>query len=297
MKKICAILPAYNEELAIGSVIVRSKEFVDNIIVVDDGSTDGTAEIATLAGATVLRHVKNLGKGAALRTGFAAADGADIIVMLDADGQHEPTYIPALVKPILDGEADIVNGSRYLDGNNLGTPLYRRFGQIILDKAVHINSGIKVTDSQSGFRAFASWTKSAFRFDTDGMAIESEMLDDAARAGLRIKEVKIGVRYDVRKRGANPISHGLTVLVNVLHHIELRRPLFYFTIPGILFAAIGIGMGLEFLMTFQKGGNLNFGPTLLMILLTLLGSFLALTGIILHSISRLLSEFRREQKY
>jgi len=161
---ITAIVPAYNEELTIGSVVISASEFVDHVIVVDDGSTDHTAEIAEIAGAEVIKHPQNRGKGAALKTGFEAVKDADIIVTIDGDGQHNPREIPLLVKPIADGQTDMVNGSRYLDKKSNGTPAYRRIGQTVLDKTTNINSGLKITDSQSGFRAFAAFTVPAFRF-------------------------------------------------------------------------------------------------------------------------------------
>lgn len=290
MSGITAILPAYNEEISIGSMVLRTKRYVDRIIVIDDGSSDHTADVAELAGAEVIRHISNKGKGAALKTGFESLNGAEVIVTMDTDGQHDPADIPKLVAPILNGEADIVNGSRYINGNKKDTPLYRRIGQVVLDKATNLGSGLNITDTQSGFRAFAAHTKSTFRFGQSGLAIESEMLADAAIACLRIKEVEIGVRYDVDGSSEHPICHGVRVLVKVLHDMEYKRPVFYFTAPGIVFSAIGIGMGLVFLRDFYHGGALHFGPTLLMILLTLIGSFMALTGIILHSISRMIYE-------
>ncbi len=177
--KITAILPAFNEEISIGSVILRTKEYVDRVIVVDDGSNDHTVDVAMLAGAEVIRHPTNMGKGAALKTGFEVAADSDVIVTIDSDGQHNPCEIPGLVAPILEGVADLVIGSRYMNGNGKNTPSYRRIGQTVLNKATNLNSGVKVTDTQSGFRAFAGSTKNLFRFNSSGMAIESEMLADA----------------------------------------------------------------------------------------------------------------------
>ena len=294
MPTIAALLPAYNEEVSIGSVVLRTKQYADRVVVVDDGSSDHTAEVAALAGAEVIRHKVNQGKGAALRTGFATLNGDSVIVTIDTDGQHDPADIPRLVAPIFSGEADMVNGSRYINGNSKDTPLYRRLGQVILDKVTNLDSGLSVTDSQSGFRAFDPKTKSAFRFGQNGLAIESEMLADAARAGLRIQEVEIGVRYDVDGSSENPVAHGVRVLLKVLHDMELRRPLYYFTAPGMLMAGAGILMGLDFLRTFYHGGSLYYGPMLLMVLLTLVGSFMALTGVILHSIARIMNECKSE---
>ncbi len=275
-------------------MVLRTRQYADPVLVIDDGSTDRTAEMAEMAGAEVIRHPINRGKGAALRSGFNAANGADIIVTMDADGQHYPSEIPDLVAPILDGEADVVNGSRYMNGHGKNTPKYRRLGQKVLDKATNFSSGLDVTDSQSGFRAFAAHTVPAFRFRESGFEIESEMLVDAALAKLRVKEVEIGVRYDVDCSTEHPVSHGVRVLVKVLHDIELNRPLYYFTVPGMVLGGIGTFMALSFLRTFYLGGSLAFGPTLLMIMLFMVGTFMSFTGIILHSMSRMINESRNK---
>jgi glycosyltransferase involved in cell wall biosynthesis len=154
--------------VSIGSVVLLARRYADRVIVVDDGSSDRTAEVAANAGAEVVVHSTNQGKGMAFKTGFEIAGSADIIVTMDSDGQHNPSDIPKLVAPILRGEADMVNGSRYLNGCATDTPAYRRIGQIILDRATVMNSGIKITDSQSGFRAFAASTKDIFRFNAQG---------------------------------------------------------------------------------------------------------------------------------
>ena len=224
-QQISVILPAYNEEITIGSMVHLSRLYADKVIVVDDGSSDRTAEIARKAGAEVIVHKVNKGKGRALKTGFETAVflGADIIVTMDSDGQHNPAEIPKLVAPIIEGKAEMVNGSRYLNHTDKNTPLYRRIGQIVLDKFTNINSGLKITDSQSGFRAFAASTIENFRFNAQGMAIESEMLTDAGKAGFRIKEVGIGVRYDVDGSTKKPVYHGLEVLLAILKDMIFKK--------------------------------------------------------------------------
>jgi len=291
---ITVILPAYDEEVSIGSIVLLTKLYADKVIVVDDGSKDRTTEIARKAGAEVIIHEKNTGKGGALKTGFAAAVkmGADVIITMDSDAQHNPADIPKLAAPIIKGEADMVNGSRYLNGQDKNTPAYRRIGQTVLDKATNINSGLHITDSQSGFRAFVASIVDIFRFNATGMAIESEMLADAGKAGLRIKEVEIDVRYDVDGSTVNPVQHGLQVLVSILKDMEFKRPLFYFTAPGAFLGIVGLYMGVNFLQTFSMGGGLNFGPTIFMVLLIIVGSFMALTGILLHSLSALLRDVK-----
>lgn len=299
MAKVTAILPAYNEELCISSIILGSKKYVDKIIVVDDGSTDNTAEIAELAGAQVIKHYSNKGKGAALKTGFKAAKNAGIIVTLDSDGQHNPEEIPKLIAPIISGKADIVNGSRYLNGNKNDTPSYRRIGQFLLDKITNIGSGLNITDSQSGFRAFARYTMPAFRFNCADFGIESEMLTDAANAGLRIREVEIGVRYDVDSSTKNPVSHGVSVLFKIINDLEFQRPLYYFALPGTAITLIGILLGLLFFGDYlAKSSSIaasiapssaySLAPTILAVMMTMIGGFLILAGILLDSMGKMI---------
>ena len=206
---------AYNEEDELANVITKTLKYVDKVIVVDDGSVDRTAEVAIEAGAELISHSTNLGKGEALKSGFKAIKDDSIIVTIDGDGQHNPDEIPILIKPIIEDGADLVNGSRYMNGPEENTPAYRRVGQKVLDIATNISAGISVTDSQSGFRAFSSKSKDCFRFKGTGFGIESEMLADAAESGLKIVEVPITVRYDVDGSTKDPITHGVGVLFNI----------------------------------------------------------------------------------
>ncbi|MDI6817705.1 glycosyltransferase family 2 protein [Methanothermobacter thermautotrophicus] len=290
--RIVAVIPAFNEEVAIGSVVLLTGEHVDEVIVVDDGSADRTAHVAEMAGARVIRHHRNLGKGAALKTGFEAAD-ADVIVTLDADAQHNPAEIPKLVEPILRGEADVVNGSRYLHGRDENTPRYRRVGQKILDRATNISTGLDITDTQSGFRAFSSASIPHFRFRDPGFVVESEMLADAAEAGLRIVEVEVGVRYDVDGSTRNPISHGVSVLLKIIGDLELKRPLYYFTLPGLIIGVTGAILSLMFIRDYITGVSVNMGPTIVAVMLTLFGTFFIFTGIILDSMRRMIIHYGR----
>lgn len=286
-------IPCYNEEVAIGSLVLRASQYAGQIVVLDDGSTDKTAEVARFAGARVLVHDVNMGKGAALRDLFqyATQSGFDILVIIDGDGQHNPDDIPKLVEPLLRDEADVVNGSRYLSGEVGSTPRYRRFGQVILDKVIHfgLNGDLTVTDTQSGFRAFSIKTAPFFRFNSDELSIDSEMLMDAANAQLRIKEVDVGVRYDVGRSSRHPVSHGLQVLTGVLRSIEFNRPLLAFTVPGLILVAAAAGLAAFIVQAYYVVGHVVLGPTLLMLLLAVVGTFLVFTGIILHSVSALVN--------
>ena len=216
MVNLVAIIPAFNEEEALPDVIAKTLKYVDKVIIVNDGSIDKTAEVAIEAGAEVINHSTNLGKGEALKSGFKAVGNDSIIITIDGDGQHNPDEIPDLIKPIIENGADLVNGSRYMNGPEENTPAYRRVGQRVLDIATNISAGISVTDSQSGFRAFSPKSKSCFRFKDTGFGIESEMLVDAAEAGLKIVEVPITVRYDVDGSTKDPITHGVGVLLRII---------------------------------------------------------------------------------
>ena len=184
-------------------------------------------------------------------------------------------------------EADVVNGSRYLSGEAGSTPRYRRFGQVVLDKVIHfgLNGDVTITDTQSGFRAFSMKTAPFFKFNSDKLTIDSEMLMDAANAQLRIKEVDVGVRYDVGQSSTHPVSHGVQVLMGVLRSIEFNRPLLAFTVPGLIFVAIAAGIAAFVIRAYFIVGHVVLGPMLLMLLLVSVGTFLVFTGIILHSVS------------
>jgi glycosyltransferase involved in cell wall biosynthesis len=285
-------IPCYNEEVAIGSLVIRASQYADRVVVLDDGSTDKTAEVARLAGAEVLVHSANCGKGTSLRDLFEYATqcGIDILVILDGDGQHNPDDIPRLVRPLMLDEADVVIGSRYLNGHRRQTPRYRRFGQVVLDKITHLglSRDVNVTDTQSGFRAFSMKAAHIFKFTADQMAIDSEMLMDAAKAQLRIKEVDISVRYDVGRSSAHPVAHGMQVLVGILRNMEFKKPLLAFSAPGFIFIGIGVALAVYVVQGFYTWGQVPNGPAILMLLFTLVGTFLVLTGIILDSMASLI---------
>ena len=272
--------------MTIGSIVISTSKYVDQVIVVDDGSMDHTSEIAEVAGAKVIRHPENQGKGAALKTGFSEINDADVVVTLDADGQHDPCEIPKLIEPIINAEADITNGSRHL-GEKDQTPRYRRVGQMILDEATNLNSRIKITDSQSGFRAFAAYTLPAFKFWSKGYSIESEMIIDASKFGSRIKEVPIEVKYHGNNQHKkNPLSHGLGVLFDVIMNTEFNRPLYYFSVPGFIFIMVGLTMSFIFFNHYLNHIITSLLPTIAASMVVLWGLFIAFIGMVLDAKSR-----------
>jgi glycosyltransferase involved in cell wall biosynthesis len=303
--KVTAVIPAYNEEKTIGSIVLETRQYALRVIVVDDGSQDATGEIAKLAGAQVITHQQNRGKGAALKSGFQAIEytdlmNTDIIVTLDADGQHYPQQIPFIIEPIVQDNADLVNGSRYMieKYGNISVdeiPVYRRVGQSVLDSATNISSDkLDVTDSRSGFRAHRAKTIPTYSFRSNDYTIESEMLIEAAKAGLRIVEVPINVSYgELHDHKQHPLRHGLHVLVNLIQDMEFNRPLYYFTVPGIILIIIGLILGLTFFSEYLGGRMTTLFPTTLAALITILGAFVAFTGLILHSVSRMIARTMR----
>ncbi|MFA6429383.1 MAG: glycosyltransferase family 2 protein [Patescibacteria group bacterium] len=197
--KVVAVMPAFHEAPRIQAAILGVRQHIPLIVVVDDGSLDGTADRAREVGALVLRHPINRGQGAALKTGTQAALllGADIVVHVDADGQHDPSGLPGLVAPLLSGEADVVFGSRYLGVEPQGMPLSRRMLHrgIRLFNAFALGIPHRVTDPQTGLRAFHVRAWPCMDFSQDMMAHASEILRLVTTSSLRWREVPALVHY------------------------------------------------------------------------------------------------------
>ena len=250
--RVVAVIPAHNEERNVGSVVLRLREMLGVVIVVDDGSHDATAEVARLAGARVVSHPANQGYGAAIRSGLAAAQELlpRAVVLMDADGQHRVEDVRDLVRPILDDEADVAVGSRFADTRSRVPPM-RRVAQHGLTWLTNFGSGMKLTDSQSGMRAFGPRALEALLLKSSSMAAASEMQFLASDAQLRVCEVPIEIRYfDEVKR--NPIGHGLDVLNGILLLVSQRRPLLFFGVPGLVLAMIAVSLGLDVGQTFAR---------------------------------------------
>jgi len=286
------IIPAYNEELTIGSIVALSKKYGD-VIVVDDGSSDRTSEIARSAGAHVIRHEQNKGKGEAIKTGtkYALSRGYDIIVTVDADGQHDPDRIPLLVKPLIEDEADLVIGSRYVEKRNKSNiPFYRRVGLWILNKGTQLATDVDV-DSQSGFRAYSASLLKNLSLDSNGYSVETDLLFRAKNLGARILEVPVTIRYDVPNRHKyNPIMHGLSVLMNLVRLISCKRPLLMFGLASLVFFIAAVVFLYWGLGAYYATGKALLTQTIAAGIFFIIATQLLIAGIVLNLLSAMVKE-------
>jgi glycosyltransferase involved in cell wall biosynthesis len=239
--RLVILIPAYNEELTISMVVMLAKKYAERVIVVDDGSKDRTSELAGLAGAEVIRQI-NTGKAGAIKTGIKRCLelSPECVVMIDGDGQMDPARIPEIAAPVLDGRADMVIGSRFI-GETADIPRYRVFGQKMLNRATNLGNSVKITDSQSGYRALSRTALENLDFSSDSYNIESDMNVHFADRGLKIIEVPVSVRYDVPNgHKQKPMKHGLSVMARIISYLGYRHPLMVFGIPGIISFILGL---------------------------------------------------------
>lgn len=285
--RIIAGLPMYNEEETIGTIVTKVLDYVDEVVCVDDGSSDSSARIAESCGAIVHRHRVNRGYGGALKSLFAKARemNADALIILDSDGQHEPSDIPKLLKPILDGEAEFVIGSRFVaGGGSEDMPAYRRLGIKVITAASNLSSDLEIQDTQSGFRAFSKLAIERLRFDSEGMELSLEMLEDAREKDLTIQEIPTVIRYDVPK-GSNftALSHGFTVLAWAMVSLSQKKPLLVLGLPGFGLFAAGAAMALNAVNGISDSVDTLVGPGLTAVWIGVLGLSLMATGLVLQS--------------
>jgi len=290
--KITVGIPAYNEEENIAKIISQIKEITSSIIVCDDHSTDNTNKIAKSLGADVVTHSKNMGYGSAIKSIFAKAKeiDSDVLVTMDADGQHRIEDLKKILEPVLSGTVDICIGSRFLEKNVENVPSYRKVGIKVLTKLTNVSLKESITDSQSGFRAYAKKAISEIIPTESGMAISNEILLKASNLNLRIGEVPIVVLYDGDTSTHNPVSHGTSVFVSTLKFIAIEHPLQFFVIPGALILLLGLSFVLWALQLFSDSGVLVTNITLIGIACLIFGAILIVNGINLFSIIHLIRE-------
>lgn len=282
-----ACIPAYNVEKTIVDVIKRSLNFVDKVIVCDDGSSDSTSKNAEFAGAVLIKHEKNLGKGAALKSLFkyARENKADVIVTIDGDGQFLPEEIEKLVKPIQTHQFDVVIGNRFLDKHEM--PSYRKAGNKILDKFTKLAADLPFEDTQSGFRAYSKNAIEKITFSSNGFGVDSEIIIDAVNKGLKITEKYVTVLYNTGEKTStkNPVSHSLDVIASIIELIAINHPLKYLGIPGFVLLIIGIVYSVVVLTIFNDTRYFSIPSTLLALGSLVLGLMLLLMSVVLYSIS------------
>ncbi|WP_277552410.1 glycosyltransferase family 2 protein [Halobaculum limi] len=294
---VIAGIPAYNEADTIGPVVRQVKEYVDEVVVVDDGSSDLTAHNAKDGGATVISHEINQGYGGALKTLFKEAADRDVehLVILDADDQHDPEDIPRLLSAQKEQNAQIVIGNRFGGTSSTVMPLYRRFGLEVINWMVNLslwnlNPQERIKDAQSGYRVYDSRAISLLTDDStkldDQMSASIDILYCAHENDLAIAEIGTTIEYDVSNANThNPFLQGLNVANHVIRRLEQKRPITVLGIPGFLVALAGTGVGYWMLSRSITEGSFSPGLASVSAILVLIGIFSSFTSIILHSLN------------
>ena len=280
-----AIIPCYNEEISIGTVVLKTKQHVDAVLVVDDGSMDDTATIAKQAGAIVISHKKNQGKSIAIKTGFkyALAHNFDYVVTIDGDGQHNPSEIPAVLENVVNKGHDISIGFRF--GNNTEMPFWRKIGKRILDYATSFGNGGHVTDSQCGFRAFNKKAVESLTRSMNGEAfsVESEQLIRAHELGLGVANTTVTCKYkNLKTSTKGPASHGASVLSYIIWLVAQKRPLLFIGVPGFIFVILGIFLGIYILQYYNQTHVFLISYAILISIFSIVGALGMFIGLMLN---------------
>ena len=279
--KVIVAMPAHNEGKYIGSIVLQAKQYAGEVIVIDDGSTDSTSNVARLAGATVIKHGGKKGKGVAIQRILTEASQRtpDVLILLDADSQHNPEEIPSFIKAISEG-FDLVIGSRKIRRYNI--PPYRKIGQKVLIYFTNILSRRKLSDTESGFRALSRKAISKMQPKESGFSIEAEMISEASAKGLKITEVPISAIYTKDGSTLNPVRHGFGVLNRIMVMISEKRPLLFFSLCGGILIVVGLVAGVSIVQTYLISQVLATGTALISVLFITIGILSIFTGVILN---------------
>lgn len=298
---VVAGIPAFDEEKTIARVVIGAQRHAHIVVVCDDGSSDLTGEIAERLGAVVVRHERNLGYGAALQSLFRRASElkAEVLVTLDGDGQHNPDEIPKLVKPIEDGVAEVVLGSRFMDENGTANmPAYRQLGVKVITKLSNGNGKNGVSDSQSGFRAYSKQAMEKLGgLSENGMSASIELLRAVNKSGLKVCEVPVSCKYSngkVETSTKNPFTHGASLIMSLVRLVVEERPVIFLGIPGVFSIVLGTFFGLWMLNAYAIEHRIITNIALASIAFVLIGFFLLSTGITLYAIKRLAQRIRNK---
>jgi glycosyltransferase involved in cell wall biosynthesis len=284
-------IPAFNEEKNIASLIIQLKKKCELIIICNDGSTDNTSKIAEELGVIVINHEKNLGYGAAIKSIFNKAKEMEVecLVTFDADGQHRIEDISKTIQPIKEKKADIVIGSRFLE-SKVVIPKYRKIGIKVITNLTNSLTGEKISDSQSGFRAYNNYALNSIILSDSGMGISTEILIKASKKEMKIIEVPIIVNYEGNTSTHNPISHASSVILSTVKFVAIQRPLTFYGIPGIIFLLIGLFFIGWTVQLYVEDGGIITNITIIGIGCVLVGIILLVTATILYSIIILIKE-------
>ena len=283
-------IPAYNEEKNISEIIKKLQKITTKIIVCDDGSSDSTGKIAKKMGVLVVRHEKNLGYGAAIRSIFLKARElkSESLITLDSDGQHRIEDIQTVIDPIKNGKSDLVIGSRFLDNNGKNVPRYRKIGIKILTTLANTTLKQNITDSQSGFRGYGKRVIEEITPSESGMGVSNEILIKASKKGFQIVEVPITILYDGDTSSQNPISHGSSVMFSTLKFISIEHPLKFYGIPGSIFLTIGLIFLIYTIQLFSETGQILLSSAIIGVSSVIFGSIMLMAAILLYSMVNLI---------
>ena len=289
--KITVGIPAYNEEKNIAKIIVKLKKIADQIIVCNDGSTDLTSEIAENLGAIVINHTKNRGYGSGIKSILEKSKeiGSELLVTFDGDGQHRVEDIKKIIEPIEKNEIDLVIGSRFLNEEQ-EIPQYRKLGIKLITKITNANLKEKITDSQSGFRAYSKEVISKLKTSDMGMGVSTEILIKASSLNFKIGEVPITILYDGNTSTHNPVSHGTSVLLSTIKYISIEHPLKFYGIPSLIFFGIGLDFTFLSIQYYTEIGRLSTNLTLIGAGTILISVILIITTILLYSLVSVVRE-------
>ena len=292
--KIAVGLPAFNEEKNIGKIIAQLLNKSYAVIVCNDGSSDSTGIIAEKMGAIMINHKKNLGYGAAIGSIFKKAreDKFDILVTFDSDGQHRISDIEKIIEPIQNKMSDIVIGSRFTGDGKADMPKYRKLGIKVITNLVNSQTGKKITDSQSGFRAYNTKVLAQINPSESGMGVSTEILIKADKQKLKIKEIPITILYEGETSTHNPIAHGTSVILSTMKFISIEHPLKFYGIPGIGFLLMGLFFAIWTIQEFTSTGRIITNISLIAVGSIIFGMILTMTSIMLFSLVNVVRERR-----
>ena len=292
-------IPAFNEEAMIAQMVLGAQKYAGVVVVCDDGSNDMTGEIAKRLGADVVSHERNMGYGASIKSLFKRAHelDADVLVTMDADGQHNPEEIPFLVKPIVQGVADIVVGSRFIETHGTEEmPFYRKVGAQLITKLVNGSSKNGTSDAQSGFRAYNRQAIERLIPFENGMGASVEILLKASKNDLRTCEVPSSCKYNngnVATSKQHPITHGIGVVLSIVRFIIGERLLTLLGMSGLLCLLVALGFGVWALQIYAIEHYIMTNIALASVVSFFIGFFLLLAATLLYVIARITTRVGR----